>query len=315
MLAYQPASQTKIFLNTLKYQLKKPFTTNKIFYTKNTSPLKSLDDTIKLTSWNVCSLGDKSKRRKIHNNLNKSHSNLFVLLDTRTSLETEKEHQKCTPNKMYFNSYKSNARGVTILVKDSCPITDITSTIIYPGNLIKFNFTYEDEKFSLAALYAPNEKDIKFFETLFEAELDTDIDHTLYAGNWNVSLSKQMDTHGYLHENNTQNRDYIRKKINEYDLKDILRDRNPQSITYIFMKKQAKNTTKARLDLILVGPKTTGYIESIRIDGQNGLSDHRSVSCTIAKNKIDNSPRFWRFNNHLLENPDNQKLRDRETPP
>ena len=205
---------------------------------------------------------------------------------------------------MYFNSYKSNARGVTILVKDSCPITDIKSTIIYPGNLTKFNFTYKDEKFSLAALYAPNEKDIKFFETLFEAELDTDIDHTLYAGDWNVSLSQQMDTHGYLHENNTQNRDYIRKKMIEYDLKDIWRDRNPQAINYTFMKKQAKNVTKARLDFLLVGPKTVGYIEAIRIDGHNGLSDHRSFSCTIAKNKIENGPGYWRFNNQLLENPE-----------
>ena len=49
---------------------------------------------------------------------------------------------------------------------------------------------------------------------------------------------------------------------------------------------------------------TTGNIESIRIDGQNGLSDHRSVSCTIAKNKIDNGPGYWRFNNHLLEIPE-----------
>ena len=115
----------------------------------------------------------------------------------------------------------------------------------------------------MAALYAPNEKDIKFFETLFEAELETDIDHTLYAGDWNVSLSQQMDTHGYLHENNTQNRDCIRIKMIEHDLKDIWRDRNPQTINYTFMKKQAKNVTKARLDFLLVGPKTVGYIESI----------------------------------------------------
>ena len=83
-----------------------------------------------------------------------------MLLDTRTSLGTQKDNQKYTSNKMYFNSFKSNARGVTILVKDSCPITDVKSTIIYPGNLTKFNFMYKDEKFTLASLYAPNEKDI-----------------------------------------------------------------------------------------------------------------------------------------------------------
>ena len=43
---------------------------------------------------------------------------------------------------------------------------------------------------------------------------------------------------------------------------------------------------------------------TIRIDSQTGLSDHRSFYCTIAKNKIENGPGYWRFNNQLLENPE-----------
>ena len=151
------------------------------------SPIKSPDDSIKVTSWNVNSLGDKNKRRKIHSNINKSLANLFVLLDTRTSIETEYDHKKCTKHKVFFNHLKSNARGVTILVKDSCPITDIKSTIIFPGNLTQLNFTFKGEKFALGALYAPNEKDINFFKTLFKTQLDTDIDHTIYLGDWNIS--------------------------------------------------------------------------------------------------------------------------------
>ncbi len=69
-------------------------------------------------------------------------------------------------------------------------------------------------------------------------------------------------------------------------------------------EKQAKNTTKARLDFILTGPQTTGYIESIRIDNLTSLSDHRPISCTIVKNKTESGPGYWRFNNNLLENPE-----------
>ena len=154
----------------------------------------------------------------------------------------------------------------------------------------KFNFKFGNEKFSLAALYTPNEKDIKFFESLFEAELETDINHTLYPGDWNISLSQQLDTQGYLHENNTQNRDYVNNKMIEYELRDVWNDRNPHKINYTSMKKQAKNVTKARLDFLLVGPKTSGYIEAIRIDRYNRLSDHRPFSCTIANDKIENGP-------------------------
>ena len=141
---------------------------------------------------------------------------------------------------MYFNSLRSNARGVTILVKDSCPITNIIATVIVPGNLTKFNFTYKEEKWTIAALYAPNNKDLQFFHTLFESELDPNTDHTLYAGDWNISLSQQMDTDGYLHENNTQNRDLVRQKMIEYELSDIWRDRNPDATNYTFMKKTSQ---------------------------------------------------------------------------
>ena len=139
-----------------------------------------------------------------------------------------------------FNHLRSNARGVTILVKDSCPITDIESTVIFPGNLTQLNFTFKGEKFALGALYAPNEKDINFFKTLFKTQLDTDIDHTIYLGDWNISLSQQMDTQGYLHENNTQNRDFVRNTMTEYDLKDVWRDRNPNATNYTFMKKKSQ---------------------------------------------------------------------------
>ena len=132
---------------------------------EDTSHIKSPDETVKVTSWNICSLGDKKKRRSVHNYINKSQENLIVLLDTQMSSETESEHQRCTKNKMYFNSLKSDATGVTVVVNNSCSITDISATPIFPGNLTKYNITYKDEKFTIAALYTLNEKDINFFKT------------------------------------------------------------------------------------------------------------------------------------------------------
>ena len=111
---------------------------------------------------------------------------------------------------MYFNSLRLNSRGVAILVKDSCPITNVSSQIIVPGNLTGLNFTCKEEKWFIVALYAPNSKDLLFFHSLFQAENDPNTDHTLYTGDSNTSLTQQMDTHGYLHENNPQNRNLVR---------------------------------------------------------------------------------------------------------
>lgn len=80
---------------------------------------------------------------------------------------------------MYFNSLRSNACGVAILVKQSCPITNVSSQIIVLGNLTKLNVTYNEENWTIAALYAPNNKDLPFFHSLFEAKNDPNNDHTL----------------------------------------------------------------------------------------------------------------------------------------
>ena len=83
---------------------------------------------------------------------------------------------------MFFNSLRSNACGVSILIEESCPITNVSTQDIVPGNLTKLNFTYKEETWSIAALYAGNNKDLLFFHTLFEAENDPNVDHTIYAG-------------------------------------------------------------------------------------------------------------------------------------
>ena len=123
-----------------------------------------------------------------------------------------------------------------------------------------------------------------FFQKMFEMETDPEIEHTLYSGDWNISISQQMDTHRYLHENNTHNCDFVKNKIIEYELNDVWRERNPFETNFTFMKKQANNTTEARLDFLLTRQKTLGYIEAIRIDNLTSLSDHRPISFTIAKN-------------------------------
>ena len=135
-------------------------------------------------------------------------------------------------------------------------------------------------------------------------ETDPSTEHTIYTGDWNISLSQQLDTHGYLHENNTHNRDFVKAKMIEHELVDVWRSRNPFEINYTFMKKQARNTTKARLDFVLTSPQTLGYIESVWIDNQTSLSDPRPIYFTIAKNKVENGPGYWRFENELLNQPE-----------
>ena len=135
-------------------------------------------------------------------------------------------------------------------------------------------------------------------------ETDPDVEHTLYSADWNISLSQKMDIHGYLHENNTHNHDFVKRKMIEHELNDVWRTRNPFETNFNFMKKQTNNTTKARLDFLLASQKTMGHIEAIRIENYSTLSDHRPISFKIVKNYVENGPGYWRFDNDLITNPE-----------
>ncbi len=91
---------------------------------KETSRTKSLDDEVRLTSWNVNSMGDRIKTRNIFNKLNKERSNIFCLVDTRTSKETKhifdnKSVTQCSPhsrsnmqtNNVHQLKYSTNAHA------------------------------------------------------------------------------------------------------------------------------------------------------------------------------------------------------------
>ncbi len=95
-----------------------------------------------------------------------------------------------------------------------------------------------------------------------------------------------------MHENNTQNRDLIKNKMIELQLKDIWRERNRNATNFTFMKKQARNTTKERLAFFLTTPQTAGNIQAVRIGTLTSISDHRPILRTIVKNKAESGPGY-----------------------
>ena len=57
-----------------------------------------------------------------------------------------------------------------------------------------------------------------------------------------------MDTHGYLHENNTHNCDFVKRKMIENELNDIWRERNPfWNQLYLYEKKKLTTQLKHNL--------------------------------------------------------------------
>ena len=69
---------------------------------------------------------------------------------------------------------------------------------------------------------------------------DSNVQHTINVGDYNVAPVHNMDTAGYLHINNTISRQYIRSKMTTNKLTYIWRDRAPTTRSFTFDKLQKK---------------------------------------------------------------------------
>ncbi len=79
------------------------------------------------------------------------------------ALEHEDKYHKLTKDELHFNSYKSNARGIVILKKDSWPAKDFFTSNILAGNLTKITFNFANKSYAIMALYGIQSDEVNFF--------------------------------------------------------------------------------------------------------------------------------------------------------
>lgn len=199
---------------------------------------------------------------------------------------SEPHYKNLTEHDLHLNSYTSNSRGIVILKKESSPASNFLTETIFPSNLTKILFYFEDQKYIILALYSRWKDDINFFEKVFDDDLTDNTDMVSYAGDWNISLSQFMDASGYLHEISIKNQEFLKEKMTLIELTDIWRMRNESRFDYTW----ANNQWKIEPLLTLTFPSFT-------------LSDHHPLTFTKASNSMANGPSFWRLDNYLLKDP------------
>ena len=67
-------------------------------------------------------------------------ANIAILEDTRLGKEDEESFKRMLGEMAYFNSFCSNKRRLTVLIKNETPISDVTWENIIPGNFSKLSF-------------------------------------------------------------------------------------------------------------------------------------------------------------------------------
>ena len=126
------------------------------------------------------------------------------------------------------------------------PNENIDFQNIIKGNFSKLTFNVKNESVQVKCIYAPN-NDINlsgrenesrvFFQKVFDDTNENKYTHKITLGDFNIALNHMYNTSGYLHINNPNSRDYPTRKIEQCNLTDIWRLKNPKSKQNTFGKK------------------------------------------------------------------------------
>ena len=256
----------------------------------------------RILEFNANSLGTNPKRSKVLNFMRKKNPDFLIVTDSRICPTIENVVREEWGGKCIFNSFSSQARGVAILLKKGNLAKILDEFRDDGGNIMAILIEYDEKKILLEGLYGPNIDSPDFYESqVFRKIEEWEPSFSIFVGDWNVALNKNLDTKNYLQDNNPNARQVIKDKMQEHNLIDIFRDLNPDSKIFTWQK---YNQNKfARLDYFLISSSLAPYVQDVKII-PSFCSDHSPVIIDIDFTKFKRGRGFWKFNNSLLKDKD-----------
>lgn len=150
-MSVQSPNQSYVYLHYLKLHLK---------LLKMTS--------LKIITVNCQGLGDPEKRSDVLNYYKSMNYNIYCLQDTHFTDKLEPYIQAQWGYKCFFNSYKSNARGVAIMINNNFEYQMHETKKDNSGNYIILDITIEGERMTIVNIYGPNDDNPIFYKDIFK---------------------------------------------------------------------------------------------------------------------------------------------------
>lgn len=196
------------------------------------------ENLLKVLTVNCQGLGDVNKRKDVFNNLKSKNCNIYMLQDTHFTKEDENIIKTQWGYKVFFSSFKSNARGVATLVNNNCEFKSLNVIQDDSGNYLILDVEIEDIPFLLINIYGPNNDRPQFYSELISKIEDIyTSQHIILGGDFNLILDKDLDSMNYKNLNNPKARAEVLKLIDTLNLKDVFREHCPFLKRYTWRKK------------------------------------------------------------------------------
>ena len=172
-------------------------------------------------------LGNKIKWRSVYQYLKDKNLDIIFLQETHASKKTVKIWQNEWGKNWLVSYGNSTCKGTAILInpKRGYDITRIQNDI--DGRYTICNLTIDNVTYTLGNLYAPNNDSPEFFKKVLSLIEHQAVDHIIVGGDFNLTLKPEIDRLNSSY-NNGKAAEFLLNYMNEHNLCDFWRHRNPE---------------------------------------------------------------------------------------
>ena len=248
---------------------------------------------IKIVSLNVRGLKSFNKRKETFNFLRQKAYDVICLQEMHIE---ESEHdlvKKQWGGPIYFSQGTNRRAGVAILVKPKSEIQVIPRYNDRDGRSLIVEVNQKDQVFLLANIYGPNQDDPDFFVKTLKEINKLNATDLILMGDFNVVLDPQMDR--IDHKNYAPSaQKIILEFMNQCDMCDPWRLRNPDTTTYSWIRRKSKHSYEvsgSRIDLMLTSMSLVNLIRDIYYS-YGYKTDHSMLIAEITNNKSKRGPGY-----------------------
>ena len=161
---------------------------------------------ISIYSQNARGLNCSQKRRDVFQHLRQKKYNIICLQDVHLENKMESYITSEWGFKVYLAGFKSNKRGVMILLKNNFE-QEVYRVLKDPnGNYIILEIKIKDQMITLVNLYGPNEDRPMFYESIKQKIKEFENDNVIICGDFNLVMDPDLDTENYKQVNNPKAR-------------------------------------------------------------------------------------------------------------
>ena len=152
---------------------------------------------------------------------------IYTVFNTHFVMENENLIRNEWGYNCYFNSFKSNARGVAILINNNFEIKINKQKKDGSGNFLALDIELDGSKITLITVYGPNIDNPIFYDVISETIDEFGNTSVIICGDFNLVLKPDLDyDENYRNVNNPKARKKVLEIIETYALVDIFREHN-----------------------------------------------------------------------------------------